>query len=366
MAFYDELQQQKEWVKAEHRSVDRALIEYILHKRKLTLADFWALISQEAEPYLELIAGKAHELSKRFHGQSVLLYAPIYLSNYCVNKCIYCSFNHSNKLLRKKLTVEEVEEEAKALAATGIRHVIILTGEAPNRAGLAYLKECLNVLKKYFSSITLEVYPMVTEDYRELADLGADGLTIYQETYDEKLYDEIHLAGPKKNYRFRLDAPERACLAGFHSVNIGALLGLAPWREEALYTAFHLQYLQDHYPAVMVSVSFPRLRPHVGSYDPAFPLSDKNLVQLLLAFRVFLPQAGITMSTRERADFRDHLIPLGVTKMSAGSMTTVGGYAKPAADSGQFDISDDRSVDEVKAAILKAGYQPIMQNWCAF
>lgn len=334
----------------------------VLAKDRLDIWDFLTLLSPTAEDYLEAMAQKARKLTLQHFGKAVLLYTPMYLSNYCVNQCAYCGFNAKNKLPRKQLTLAEVEQEAKVIAAAGLRHILLLTGEAKEKAGLSYLKACIGVVKKYFTCLGIEIYPLTRDEYKQLIKVGVDGLTMYQETYDEEIYDQIHLKGPKKNYAFRLDAPERACQAGMRSVNIGALLGLAPWRQEAFFTGLHAYYLQNKYLATEISLSFPRLRPHLGVFQPRDIISDQNLVQIMLASRLFLPRAGITLSTRESSTLRDNLLPLGVTKISAGSTTAVGGHTQ-GEEGEQFAISDGRNTQEMKEALTRLGYQPVLQDW---
>lgn len=346
--------------------INEQTIINILNKDRLNKFDFWALLSPAAEVFLEHIAVKAHEISLKNFGKTVLLYTPLYLSNFCINRCAYCSYNLDNSIKRKKLTLEEIEVEAKAIASTGLKHILVLTGEHEGATPVSYICDAVKVLKKYFDSISIEIYPLTEDKYKELVEAGVDGLTIYQEVYSEKIYDKIHLSGPKKDYRFRLDAPERGCRANMRSVNIGSLLGLDDWREEAFKTGLHGEYLQSKYPEVELSISLPRIRPHVGSFTEIHEVKDKNLVQILLALRLFLPRAGITISTRERAEFRDNLINLGVTKMSAGVSTEVGGHSEVSKGDSQFDISDERSVDEVRQAILSRGYQPIFKDWMSF
>ena len=335
----------------------------ILRQQTLKTSDFFTLLSPAAEPYLERIAQKAHQLTVHQFGRTILLYTPLYLSNFCNNECLYCGFNSKNKIERKQLTLEEVEKEAKAIAETGLKHILILTGDARKTADLPYLKSCIKILAEYFTSIAIEIYALDEQEYGELIEAGVDTLTIYQETYNETLYGKLHVKGPKKDYRFRLDAPERACKATMRAVNIGALLGLDEWRREAFLTGLHAHYLQDRYPDVEVSISLPRLRPHAGDYQPRCRVSDKNLVQIMLAFRLFMPRAGITISTREAAIFRDNIIRLGVTKMSAGSSTKVGGHTFAKEETGQFDISDERTVAEMRTYIQKLGYQPVFKDW---
>lgn len=335
----------------------------IIRQPKLSPPDFAALLSSAARPFLEAMAQKAHQLTVQYFGRTILLYTPLYLSNFCNNQCRYCGFNACNKIPRRQLAPDEVETEAKAIAETGLKHILILTGDAPQIATVDYLKTCVHTLARYFTSISIEIYALQTGEYADLIDAGVDGLTIYQETYSETLYEALHPAGPKRDYRFRLDAPDRAAKAGIRSANIGALLGLDDWRRDAFFTGLHADYLQRAFPDVDISVSLPRMRSHAGGYVPDHPVSDENLVQIMLALRLFIPRAGITVSTRESASMRDNLIRLGVTKMSAGSVTQVGGHAGQSDDVGQFDICDHRSVAEMSRQIRHLGYQPVYKDW---
>ncbi len=325
--------------------------------------DFLALISPTAQPFLEEMAEKASQLTLQHFGRTIQLFTPLYLSNYCTNHCVYCGFNAKNKIPRTQLEPEQLEQEAKAIAATGLKHLLILTGEARKKASPEYLAECMGVLSKYFPSVSIEIYAMDENEYADLVKVGVDGLTIYQETYDEALYETLHPRGPKKDFRYRLDAPERGCKAGMRVVNVGALLGLSEWRNDALITGMHAAYLQAKYPDVDISVSLPRMRPHVGEFQPASIVSDRDMVQTMLALRIFLPRLGITVSTRENAEFRENILPLGVTKMSAGVSTEVGGHSQDGEKVGQFDISDERSVDEMCEALRARGYQPVFKDW---
>ncbi|TAK34218.1 MAG: 2-iminoacetate synthase ThiH [Chloroflexota bacterium] len=321
------------------------------------------LLSQAAQGYLEPMARRAHALTVQHFGQVILLYTPLYLANFCTNFCRYCGFAASNHIKRDRLTLEEVEQEARAISATGLRHLLILTGDSRAKSSVEYIRQCVEVLRRYFTSISIEVYALETDEYAGLIQAGVDGLTIYQETYDRQLYAQVHPRGPKSDYRYRLEAPERACTAGIRSANLGALLGLADWRLDAFYTAMHADYLQRRHLDVEVSVSLPRMRPHEGAFQPQHEVTDREFVQILLATRLFLPRVGITISTREEARFRDHLMPLGVTKMSAGSCTAVGGRVHHDADTGQFEISDERDVSTVKRAIESHGYKAIFKDW---
>jgi len=333
-----------------------------LQKTRLNYEDFWGLLSPNASGILEEMAQAAGKLTERHFGRNILLYAPLYLSNYCVNQCLYCGFRLDNNITRSKLTPEEVHREAKEIARTGLKHLLILTGESRAHSSVSYIKDCVSRLTPFFPSVSIEIYPLETVEYRELIEAGVDGLTIYQECYDLNIYRELHPRGPKSDFRFRLEAPERAGQAGIRTINVGALLGLADWRKEALITGIHADYLQNKFPEVEISVSFPRMRPYYGGMEPPFPVSDRDLVQIILAFRLFLPRVGITISTREDGKLRDHLIKLGVTKMSAGSSTTVGGYSSNEG-TGQFEIADHRSVAEVYQAIAAQGYKPIFKDW---
>lgn len=337
-------------------------VEKAIEKQRLTEMDYLTLLSPRAEGHLEKMAQKAHRLTVQHFGRVMLLYTPLYLANYCVNRCVYCGFRADNELARKKLSLEEVTAEAQIIAATGLKHILILTGESRQYAPVSYIKECVDLLKKYFTSISIEIYPLEEREYAALIAAGVDGLTIYQEVYHEKVYATLHPSGPKRNYRFRLEAPERACRAGIRTVNVGALLGLHEWRSEAFFTGLHAYYLQNLFPAVEVSISPPRIRPYPGEFQPAVTVTDKNLVQYMLAFRLFMPRGGITISTRERAALREHLVKLGATKMSAGSCTAVGGRTD-CQSAAQFEIWDRRSVAEVAGMLHDHGYQPVYKDW---
>lgn len=363
MSFYEQLTEYQALLNNfQPDPVGPAQIAGILQKSRLHYEDFWALLSLNAGEVLEDMAQTAMELTERHFGRNILLYSPLYLSNYCVNHCLYCGFRHKNGITRSKLTPEEVHQEAQTIARTGLKHLLILTGESKTHSPVSYIKDCILQLTPFFPSVSMEIYPLQTFEYQELIEAGADGLTIYQECYDQSIYSELHPRGPKSDFRFRLEAPERAGQAGIRTINIGALLGLADWRKEAFITGMHADYLQNKFPGIEVSVSFPRMRPYFGGMDTPFPVSDRDLVQIILAFRLFLPRAGITISTREDQHLRDHLVKLGVTKMSAGSSTMVGGYSGKDG-TGQFEIADHRSVAQVYQAIAAQGYKPIFKDW---
>ena len=335
----------------------------LINKEFLTKDDFAALLSLQAKPFLEAMANRAHALTVQHFGKTIQLYTPLYLSDYCENECVYCGFNATNGFKRKKLAAKQVESEAKAIADLGFKHILILTGESRSSSPVSYIKDCVQVLKKYFSSISIEVYPLEEGEYKELVLAGVDGLTIYQETYDRDLYDKLHKKGPKKNYDFRLMAPERGARAGVNFINIGALLGLGDWRKEVLATGLHAYALQNKFPDVDISISFPRIRPNLSGFKPAFTVSDRDLVQAIVTTRLFMPRCGITISTRENSQFRDNILPLGVTRMSAQSSTAVGGHSESIQGVDQFTVCDERTLQEVKAVIAAQGYQAVMKNW---
>lgn len=335
----------------------------ILQKKRINAMDFLALLSPCASRHMEAMAQKAHEMTIRQFGHTIMLFTPLYLSNFCKNQCVYCGFNQKNAIERKHLSLEEVEKEAAEIAKSGLKHILVLTGDAPKIASIDYLEKCCRVLSRYFTSIAIEIYALTREEYQRLVAAGVDALTLYQETYNENLYARVHLKGPKKDYRFRLDAPERGCQASMRAVNVGALLGLDDWQKEAFITGLHADYLQRRYPETEISVSLPRLRPHAGEFQPACIVNDADVVQIMTALRLFMPRTGITISTRESSQFRDNLLPLGVTKMSAGSSTAVGGRATDDAGTGQFEISDERSVVEMAAMLEARGWQPVYKDW---
>jgi len=364
MSFYDLLTQYRDAFRpgeADTRAVERAL-----SRDRLSFADYAALLSPAARGYLEEMAQKAHRLTVRHFGRVIGLYTPLYLSNYCDNACVYCGFNRTHTLARRRLTPAEVEEEGKLIAATGLRHVLILTGGSRALSPVSYIAGCARLLARYFSSVSVEVYALTEEEYAALAGAGVDGMTMFQEVYDEEAYAPLHPSGPKSDYRFRLEAPERAARAGLRSLTVGALLGLVPWRREAFLTGLHAWYLQETYPGVEIALAVPRIRPQLGGFTPPETVGDRDLVQIMLAFRLFMPRGGITVSTRETPFLRDHLVPLGVTRMSAGSCTAVGGRTAGDEATGQFEIADERTVAEVKAMLVDQGYQPVFKDWQPF
>jgi len=335
-----------------------------LDRDHLGWQDLLNLLSEKAREYLEPMARKANRTTIQYFGRTIQLYVPLYISNYCSNECIYCGFNRTNRISRRKLTLDEIDLEAEAISKTEMKHILVLTGEAPDITPLTYIADAISVIKKRFPSVSIEVFPMEVEEYRRLKHAGVDGMTIYQEVYDREIYKKVHLAGRKADYRFRLDAPERAAKAGLRTVSVGALLGLGEKRREAFFSGMHARYLEDNYLATEIGLSLPRINPAEGGFQPFDVVDDKTFVQFLTAYRLFMPRSAISISTRERAEMRDHLMFLGATRLSAGSRTDVGGYTKPeAASTAQFDISDVRSVAQTIQAIRDKGLQPVFKDW---
>jgi 2-iminoacetate synthase len=295
-------------------------------KARITFDDLSYVFRSEEKDLLETLANSAREVTRQYFGRAVGLYAPLYISNFCRNKCAYCGFQVSKHVARKKLTPDETEKECAALAATGIRSCLLLTGESRFHSPPSYIKAAVTIAGRYFANIGLEVYPLETHEYRELYLAGADGVTLFQETYDRARYDELHLAGPKKNYDYRVNAPERIAQAGFRQISMGVLLGLTDWRQDVVSLFEHLRYMERKYPGVEYTLSFPRLRPVTNDERTYFDVSDRDMVKIMCVARLLFPRAGINLSTRETGEFRDRIIQFGVTKMSAGSLTSVGGY----------------------------------------
>ena len=346
---------------AESHDVQRAL-----KRDDLSPQDLAILLSPHATSSLEEMARVSNRLTRRHFGRTISLYAPIYLSNVCTSDCLYCGFAIRSGMAgeRRTLTESEIRAECKALRAHGFQSVLLLTGDAPRVAPLEYLARALVIAREYFVSVAIEVYALGSEDYRELVDLGLEGVTLYMETYHRETYSKIHLKGRKKDFDYRLGAIERAGSAGVRRLSIGALLGLHDWRMDGFWTAMHAKYLQKKCWQSAVSVSFPRLLHTPDRYPVESLPSDRELVQLILATRLFLPEVGFNLSTRERADFRDRLLQLGVTHVSAGSSTRPGGYTSHGDKAlPQFEIEDRRSPAEVVEAIRRAGYDPVWKDF---
>lgn len=342
-------------------------VEKALEAEYKSPEDFAALLSPAAEPFLEEMAKKAKEETQKHFGNSVYLFTPLYISNYCENHCVYCGFNCKNKIHRMKLNREEIEKEMEAIAGTGLEEILILTGESPGQADVTYIGEACRIARNYFKMVGLEVYPMNSEDYRYLRDCGADYVTVFQETYDSDQYEILHPAGPKRVFPYRFHAQERALLGGMRGVAFAALLGLSDFRKDAFAAGLHAYYIQRNYPYAEISFSCPRLRPIGGSagWMAEQEVTERQLLQIMCAYRLFLPFAGMTISTRERAQFRDHAVGLAATKISAGVSTGIGAHSGEVKEQGdsQFEIADSRDVSEVTAAIRTQGLQPVMNDY---
>lgn len=366
MSFYEELRNYP-WDEVERaiESRSEADVERALAARSLTLDGIMSLLSPAAEGHIEEMAQRAHAVTEQRFGRVISLFAPLYLSNQCINSCVYCGFNKRNPVERLTLTLEQAIAEGEYIHNLGFRHLLLVSGEAPHIVTQSYLGEILDKLRPLFSSLSIEIFPLDTKSYKELIAHGVDGLVLYQETYNQARYAEVHPAGKKRDFRWRLETPDRGGAAGFRRLGIGALLGLSEWRTEAFFLALHARYLMRTFWKSHVTVSFPRLRPAAGSYQPPYPVSDFHLVQLMTALRLFLPDAGFVLSTRESPFLRDHLIPLGITSMSAGSKTDPGGYTHAAEAEAQFKIADERSPQAVAEIIRKKGYEPVWKDWDA-
>ncbi len=328
------------------------------------LRDFAALLSPAASARLEEVARAANRLTVRRFGKTIHMYAPIYLSNECLTTCTYCGFAKDLDIVRRTLTVAEAVREAKALTTRGFRHLLLLTGEHQRITGVDYLEQVLRAMSRVVPQLSIEVQVWSEDEYRRLAAAGCDGVVIYQETYDREAYRDHHVAGKKRDYDWRLAGPERAGRAGVRRLGVGALLGLHdPWREDAIATAAHARFLMKGFWRSEVSVSLPRIRPSASGYVPRSTVSDRDLVQLICAFRLFLPDLAIVGSSREAAGFRDALVSLGITHTSAGSHTEPGGYTEPGEAEGQFEVNDTRSPEEVAAALADRGFDVVWKDW---
>lgn len=339
--------------------VKRALI----HTNR-TPEDFAALLSPAALPYLEEMAQMAQEETKKHFGNSIYMFTPLYIANYCENYCIYCGFNCHNKINRAKLNEEEIEREMAAIAKTGLQEVLILTGESRKMSDVAYIGEACKIAKKYFRVIGLEVYPMNSDEYAYLHECGADYITVFQETYNSDKYETLHLAGHKRIFPYRINAQERAIIGGMRGVGFAALLGLDDFRKDAYATGMHAYLLQRKYPHAEIAFSCPRLRPIINN-DKINPMDvhEAQLVQVITAYRLFMPFANITISTRECARVRDNVIDIAATKISAGVSVGIGGHDGEEKGDEQFEISDGRTVEQVYEAILEKGLQPVMSDY---
>ncbi|MEI3500493.1 MAG: 2-iminoacetate synthase ThiH [Anaerovoracaceae bacterium] len=337
-----------------------------LGKETLSPYDFGALLSPAAQPLIEEMAQRAQQETRKHFGNSIYMFTPLYIANYCENYCIYCGFNCHNKIRRAKLNFEQIEQEMQAIAATGLEEILLLTGESRKMSDVEYIGEACKIAKKYFKLIGLEIYPVNSDEYAYLHQCGADFVTVFQETYDPEKYETLHLGGHKRVFPYRFSAQERAVLGGMRGVGFAALLGLSDFRKDAFATGMHAYLLQKKYPHAEIAFSCPRLRPTIN-HEEINPkdVHETQLLQVIMAYRIFMPFANITISTREGQRFRDNVISIAATKISAGVSTGIGSHVEEIEEKGdeQFVISDDRSVDEVYQAIKDRGLQPVMNDY---
>lgn len=350
----------------DYKQYTAADVRRALNHDSRTVEDFAALLSPAAEPFLEEMAQLAQEETRKHFGNSIYMFTPLYIANYCENYCIYCGFNCHNKIRRARLNPEEIEKELQAIAKTGLEEVLLLTGESPKMSDVKYIGEACKIAHKYFKLVGLEVYPMNSDEYEYLHQCGADFVTVFQETYNSDKYETLHLAGHKRIFPYRLNAQERALKGGMRGVGFAALLGLDDFRKDAFATGMHAYLLQRKYPHAEIAFSCPRLRPIINNDKiNSKDVHEPQLLQVITAYRLFMPFANITISTRECERFRDNVIGLAATKISAGVSTGIGSHVEEGDDRGdnQFEIADSRSVEEVHAAIKAKGLQPVMNDY---
>ncbi|HEY4797894.1 MAG TPA: 2-iminoacetate synthase ThiH [Bacteroidia bacterium] len=335
----------------------------LVRKEKRTLEDFKALISPAAVPYLEEMAQLSHRITQKRFGKTLQMYVPLYLSNECQNICTYCGFSFDNKIPRKTLTDEEILKEVGVIKAMGFDHVLLVTGEANKTVGVAYLKNAIQLIRPFFSNISIEVQPLDQHEYEELISLGLYSVLVYQETYHKENYPIHHTKGKKSNFSYRIETPERLGKAGVHKIGLGILIGLEGWRTDSFFCAMHLEFMERNFWQTKYSISFPRLRPAEGVELPKNFMSDKEFAQLICAYRIFDEEVELSLSTRESPKFRDNIIKLGITSVSAGSKTNPGGYADEKESLEQFEIHDGRSPKEIAEMIRKQGYEAVWKDW---
>jgi 2-iminoacetate synthase len=333
---------------------------------KRDLEDFKALLSPAAKPFIEQMAQQSRMLTKKRFGNTIQMYAPMYLSNECQNICTYCGFSMTNKIPRKTLTDAEILKEVAFLKEKGYDHILLVTGEANKTVGVPYIKNAIQLIRSHFSNITIEVQPLDQDEYELLVENGLYAVLVYQETYHRNEYKKHHPKGRKSNFDYRLDTPDRLGKAGIHKIGLGALFGLEDWRADSFFTALHLKYLQKNYWKTKYSISFPRLRPHSGGLEPKVEMTDADLVQTICAFRLLDEDVELSMSTRESEIFRNNIVNLGITSISAESKTNPGGYAVEPQSLEQFEISDERSTEDVVAMLKTQGLEVVWKDWEQF
>ncbi|MBU4263716.1 MAG: 2-iminoacetate synthase ThiH [Proteobacteria bacterium] len=347
------------------RNCHTADVHHALQSDRIDIKGLAALLSPAAEHLLPRLAARSARITAKRFGRTIQIYAPLYLSNFCINRCAYCGFSAGNKIDRRVLTMEEAEQEAMILHGRGFKHILLVAGEAPARLGVDYLAALTTRLRDGFAAISIEVQPLEEDEYVRLFAAGITSVAVYQETYDRGIYGQVHHAGKKCDFDYRLATPARAAAAGMREVGIGALLGLADWRLEGLAMGMHLAWLRKHYWRTALTISFPRLRPAEGGFQPLVKVNERMLTQMIFALRIFDPDVGLLLSTREEARFRDGMVGLGPTRYSAGSCTAPGGYAHPELTGEQFSVGDHRSMQEVCADICQKGYDPVRKDWDA-
>jgi len=364
MSFYEELIRH-DWQATSESIVAKTAgdVQSALEKERLELEDFKALISPAATPFLEDMARRSMQLTQKRFGRTIQLYIPLYLSNYCTNGCVYCGFNCKTAMARKKLNMQEIREEVRAIKKLGYSHILLVSGEAPQVADADYFLEVLQAIGEDFSQLAIEVQPLEQREYEKLIAAGLNFVCIYQETYNRHKYGEYHPFGSKADFRYRLETPDRLGRARIHKIGLACLLGLEEWRTDSFFTAMHMHYLEKTYWRTRYSISLPRLQPHAGGYGANHPISDRQMVQLICAYRLFAPEVEISISTREGRKFRDNVIRLGATSFSAGSSTEPGGYAKSSGELEQFTVDDNRSPAEIAEMIRSQGYEPVWKDW---
>lgn len=336
---------------------------HALQSSKCTLEDFKALVSPAARPFLEQMAQKSRALTKKRFGNTIQLYTPMYLSNECQNICTYCGFSLTNKIPRRTLTDVEILKEVEFLKSKNYDHILLVTGEANKTVGVEYIKNAIQLIRSHFSNITIEVQPLDQDEYELLIQNGLYAVLVYQETYHREEYKKHHPKGKKSNFDYRLETPDRLGRAGVHKIGLGALFGLEDWRAESFFTALHLSYLQKTYWKTKYSISFPRLRPYSGGLDPKVEMTDTDLVQLICAFRIFNEDVELSISTRESEVFRNNCVLFGITSMSAESKTNPGGYVVEKQSLEQFEISDERTTEEITEMVRNQGLEVVWKDW---
>ncbi|WP_256009952.1 2-iminoacetate synthase ThiH [Desertivirga xinjiangensis] len=365
MSNFSDIFERYNWDDVRHQiySKTSADVELALNSSKRNLDDFMALVSPAAVPYLEPMAQLSQQATQKRFGKTIQMYIPLYLSNECNNICTYCGFSLDNKVKRRTLNPIEIMQEAAAIKQLGYDHVLLVSGEANQTVHVDYFRQALNMLRPHFSHISMEVQPLDEEDYLELIPCGLNTVLIYQETYHKEDYKKHHPKGKKSNFQYRLETPDRLGRAGIHKMGLGVLIGLEDWRTDSFFTALHLNYLEKTYWKTRYSLSFPRLRPFSGGLEPKVEMSDRELVQLICAYRLCNEEVEISLSTRESEQFRNNVIKLGITSISAGSKTNPGGYVVEPESLEQFEISDERSPAVIAEMIRKQGYEAVWKDW---